>query len=147
MRVRAANNRGADITYYVILRQLESECGGGGAPHRATLLIETRLDEFGDILGLSFGAWGEASRDVHVLIQALADSRLAFTGMQRGRPGSKAELGMITGQIRRRISLVAVNAQVECLLSKLHQVGPGNQQMAKNRQWALKEDERMSRER
>ena len=109
--------------------------------------IETRLDEFGEILGLYFGAWGEASRDIHVLIQALAESRLAFTGMQRGRPGSKAELGMITGQIRRRISLVAVKAQVECLLSKLHQVGPGNQQMAKYRQWALKEDERMSRER
>ena len=109
--------------------------------------IETRLDEFGEILGLCFGAWGEASRDVHVLIQVLAESRLAFTGMQRGRPGSKAELGMLTGQIRRRISLVAVKAQVECLLSKLHQVGPGNQRLAKNRQWALKEDDRMSRER
>ena len=40
-----------------------------------------------------------------------------------------------------------MKAQVDCLLSKIHQVGPGNQQMAKRREWALIEDERMSRER
>ena len=32
------------------------------------------------------------------------------------------------GQIQRRLSLAAIKAQVECLLSWLHQVGPGNKQ-------------------
>ena len=109
--------------------------------------VERRLEEFGTLLGICFGAWGEASEDVHLLIQALAESRLAFQGLQRGKPGSKAELGAIVGQIRRRLSITAMKAQVDCLLSKIHQVGPGNQQMAKRREWALIEDERMSRER
>jgi hypothetical protein len=109
--------------------------------------VERRLEEFGDLLGLVFGAWGEASESVHHLVQKLADSRLAFQGLQRGRPGHSAELGILTGQIRRRLSLVAIKAQTECLLSKLHQVGPGNQLMAKRRQWAVQEDDRMKRER
>ena len=41
----------------------------------------------------------------------------------------------------------AIKAQTECLLAKLHQVGPGNKLMAKRRQWAVHEDERMKRER
>ena len=109
--------------------------------------VEKRLDEFGALLGLCFGAWGEASEGVHQLVQTLAESRLKFQGLQRGRPGSEQELGVIVGQVRRRISLAAVKAQVDCLLSKLHQVGPGNTQLAKRRVWAVREDERMTRER
>ena len=118
-----------------------------GTPRDERGPVERRLEEFGVLLGVCFGAWGEASEDVHLLIQALAESRLSFQGMQRGRPGSGAELGMLVGQIRRRLSLTAIKAQVDCLLSKIHQVGPGNQQMARRREWALKEDDRMSRER
>ena len=54
---------------------------------------------------------------------------------------------MLVGQVRRRISLAAIKAQVDCLLSKLHQVGPGNLQVAKRREWAVREDERMKSER
>ena len=43
--------------------------------------------------------------------------------------------------------MVAVKAQVDCLLAKLHQVGPGNAQLATNRTWAIQEDQRMARER
>ena len=54
---------------------------------------------------------------------------------------------MLVGQVRRRISLAAIKAQVDCLLSKLHQVGPDNLQVANKREWAVREDERMKRER
>ena len=105
--------------------------------------VERRLDEFGELIGLCFGAWGEASEDIHWLIQIMAESRL-----QSGRSGNtKQELGILVGQIRRRLSLAAIKAQVECLLSRLHQVGPGNKQLAKKREWAAMEDERMRRER
>ena len=43
--------------------------------------------------------------------------------------------------------MVAVKSKVDCLLSKLHQVGPGNKQLAKRREWAITEDQRMTRER
>ena len=43
--------------------------------------------------------------------------------------------------------MAAVKAQVDCLLGKLHQVGPGNTQLAKKRTWAIQEDQRMARER
>ena len=33
------------------------------------------------------------------------------------------------------------------MLAKLHQVGPGNAQLAKKRSWAILEDQRMARER
>ena len=76
--------------------------------------VERRLDEFGSLLGLCFGAWGEGSEGVHHLIQTLAESRLKFQGLQRGRPGSDAELDKLVGQVKRRIYLPAV----ECLLVK-----------------------------
>ena len=109
--------------------------------------VERKLDEYGDLLGLCFGAWGEGSEGVHQLVQTLAESRLKYQGLQRGRPGSEQELGILVNQVRRRLSMVAVKAQVECLLSKLHQVGPGNKQLARSRVWAVKEGERMARER
>ena len=43
--------------------------------------------------------------------------------------------------------MAAIKSQVECLLSKLHQVGPGNKQIAKRRDFALVQDEKMKRER
>ena len=109
--------------------------------------VERRLDEFGELLGLCFGAWGEGSEGVHQLVQTIAEARLKFQGLQKGRPGSDQELGLLVGQVRRRLSLVAVKAQVDCLLAKLHQVGPGNAQLAKKRSWAIQEDQRMARER
>ena len=109
--------------------------------------VERRLEEYGDLIGLCFGAWGEASEHVHKLVQSLAECRLTYLGLQRGRPGSEQELGMCLGQVRRRLSMVAVKAQVDCLLSKLHQVGPGNKQLAKRREWAILENQRKTRAR
>ena len=95
--------------------------------------VEKRLEEYGDLLGLCFGAWGEASEGVHRLAQTIAEARLKFQGLQLGRPGSESELGVLVGQVRKQLSMAAVKGKVDCLLSKMHQVGPGNQQLAKNR--------------
>ena len=37
---------------------------------------ETKLNTFGRVQGWVFGAWGEASEDVHALVQRLAKARL-----------------------------------------------------------------------
>ena len=60
---------------------------------------------------------------------------------------SDNEKALIVGQIRRILSATAVKAQVQCLLARLHQVGPGNKQLAKRRQWAVLQDEKMKKER
>ena len=100
-------------------------------------------------MGLCFGAWGEGSRDVHELVDVLAKSRLKAQMLEVGRhdEGSNNELALVTGQIRRKLSETVVKSQVNCLLSRLHQVGPGNKQLAKKRQWALQMDEKMRKER
>ena len=146
-KVRGTDKRanGLQTLYRSKARKVDEEVLGVGMDEKGP--VEKRLEEFGQLLGLCFGAWGEASEGVHQLVQTLAESRLNFQGLQRGRPGSEQELGVIVGQVRRRISLAAVKAQVDCLLSKLHQVGPGNTQLAKRRVWAVREDERMTRER
>ena len=148
-KVRATDRRAQSLQaeYKKKARDLDNSTQGTSNQGRGP--VERRLDEFGEIIGLVFGAWGEGSQEVHSLVETLAQCRLRFQMQQDGRPdqGSDNELALIVGQIRRRLSVTAVKAQVGCLLSRVHQVGPGNKQLAKKRQWAIKEDERMRQER
>ena len=146
-----SNTRGTDRRagrlqqeYRLKVKKVDREVVGVGDEQKGP--VERRL-EFGELLGLCFGAWGEGSEGVHQLVQTIAEARLKYQGLQLGRPGSEQELGVLVGQVRRRLSLVAVKAQIDCLLAKLHQVGPGNAQLAKKRSWAIQEDLRMARER
>ena len=108
--------------------------------------VERHLASHGSILGLVVGRFGELSEDVHALIQHLAVARMRHLGLHRGRPGSASEMGTITGQIRRQLSVAAVRAQAELLLTRLHQVGEGSQ-ASRRRQSAARGDERMRCER
>ena len=146
-QVRGTDKRAQQLPadYRRKAKKVDQEVLGVGREVRGP--VERRLEEHGELLGLCFGAWGEANEGVHQLVQSLAESRIAFLGLQRGRPGSDEELGLCVGQIRRRLSMAAVKAQVDCLLGKLHQVGPGNKVLAKRRVWAITEDQRMTRER
>ena len=108
--------------------------------------VESKLQEYGDLWGFVFGAWGEASYDVHQLIHTLAESRLKHIGLPRGRPGSDGEMNIVVAQIRKTLSVASIKAQVECLLSRVHQIGE-SKQLSKQREWALREDERMKKDR
>ena len=148
-KVRATEKRaqGLQKIYRDKAKALDQTISGTNRGQRGP--VERRLDEFGDIMGLCFGAWGEASQDVHDLVEILARARLKFQVLSEGRPdgGSDQELAMIVAQIRRLLSVTAIKAQVGCLLGRLHQVGPGNKQLAKKREWAVRQDEKMRRER
>ena len=87
--------------------------------------VERKLQQFGEIVGLVVGAFGEGSEDLHDLVQKLAESRVGAMGLRRGREGSEEELGIIVGQIRRSLSTTFVRAQSQCLLSRLNCVGQG----------------------
>ena len=148
-KVRATEKRaqGLQKIYRDKAKALDQTISGTNRGQRGP--VERRLDEFGDIMGLCFGAWGEANQDVHDLVEILARARLKFQVLSEGRPdgGSDQELAMIVAQIRRLLSVSAIKAQVGCLLGRLHQVGPGNKQLAKKREWAVRQDEKMRRER
>ena len=49
--------------------------------------VETKLLSLGQVRGMVFGAFGEASEAVHDLVDNLATSRVAVAGPQRGRRG------------------------------------------------------------
>ena len=148
-KVRATDKRadGLQSLYRSKARNIDNDIIG--VPKGTRGPVEQKLDEFGNLVGLCFGAWGEGSRDVHMLVDILSKSRLKHQMLEQGRPdgGSDNELALIVSQIRRKLSLTAVKAQVSCLLSRLHQVGPGNKQLAKKRQWATQQEEKMRRER
>ena len=62
---------------------------------------------------------------MHELVHHLANRRLKAQGSQQGRESGKGELGVLVGQVRRMLSIEAVRAQAECLLSRLQHVGGG----------------------
>ena len=93
------------------------------------------------------GTFGEESEDLQNLVQIMAESRVAAMGLARGRPGTDTELGVLVGQVRRRLSVVSVTAQAECLLARLSPVGEGVVQADKRRQWVARQEENMRRER
>ena len=95
-----------------------------GTPKGQVGPVERKLDQFGQMQGFVFGAFGEGSEDIHKMVKILAESRLKAVELQRGRVGLKGELGMITGQIRRMLSVGA----------------------AKRREYALMEDYTLRRE-
>ena len=68
--------------------------------------------------------------------------------MQQGRQTGSGELGVLVGQIRRILSVTAVRAQAECLLSRLWNVGRGTG-VAHRRRWegAVREEVMWERER
>ena len=90
--------------------------------------------------GLVFGAFGEASEGVHELVHVLANSRLKAVGMQQGRQTGSGELGVLVGQVRRILSVTAVRAQAECLLSRLRNVGRGAGAASRRREGVVWEE-------
>ena len=103
--------------------------------------VQRKLESFGEIKGLVFGAFGEGSEDVHTLVQSLATSRARTVALQRGRECSEGELAVIVGEVRRRLSVAAVKAQADCLLNRMSSIGQGAVAAGKRRQWARWEEE------
>ena len=108
--------------------------------------IERKLGEYGDLLGLVVGAWSEASEDLHNLVQVIAQSRVNSVGLARGRPPSESELGTAVGQVRRRLSVACLRANMNCLLSRMSLLGESSRQAQGRRQGQGWEEERMRRE-
>ena len=107
---------------------------------------------FRDLGGLSegrlvAGPWGDLSPDFHKLLIAFAESRVAAMSRAQGWEAGPGQLGKVTGEIRRAMSITIVRANALCLLNRLSQLGPGAGAAARRRQEALRLEERRRRDR
>ena len=124
----------------------------GGVPEGEEGPVARKLATF-PFQSWVFGAWNEASHDVHSgLVQTVARARLKHEqlldeGVRRHRKMSDtAALALLTGQIRRSLSLVSARATARCLLDRLEVLGSGADGAAGRRRWREREVRRMDRE-
>ena len=82
-----------------------------------------RLDSYGQLQGLVVGAFQEASKDVHSLLDVLADTKVKAMGLARGREGTDQERAAILSGFRRQLSMTAAKAYSACLLDRVNRMG------------------------
>ena len=119
----------------------------GGAQVGQVGRVERELSSYGEIQGLVFGAWGEASKGVHELIETMAKCRVRSQAMTKGRLMGGEEKSVVVGQIRRCLSVVTVRANSRCLIDRLHQVGQGVRAANGRREAGEREEVSMRKER
>ena len=126
----------------------------GGVPEGTMGPAATKLLSYPPLEGWVFGAWAECSPHVHDLVAELAGARLKHEqelerkegrGRRRGSSNVSA-LSVLTGQIRRGLSLVAARSQARLLLDRVEAVGKGAAEAARRRQWVAQESWRMQKE-
>ena len=70
---------------------------------------------------------GEGSKDLHILVKNMADSKVAAKARALGRDISDKELGIVVTQIRKYLITSFVRAQSLCLINRLSFLGEGAQ--------------------
>ena len=145
--VKAVDKRARVLTEEYRKKARDVDRVYGGAVDGTVGRVQRKLLVYGEVRGLVFGAFGEASEGVHELVHLLANSRLKAEGLQQGRESAKGELGVVVGQVRRILSVTAVRAQAECLLSRLRSVGSGAGAAYGRRQGIMREEVNWARER
>ena len=95
--------------------------------------VERKLRSFGEVRGLVFGAWGEASPDVERLLGTLADigSQRHWRAMRC--PDAAAAKGAIAWLLRRRWAFAALREAARLKIERLEHVGSGAAAAARRR--------------
>ena len=99
---------------------------------------------------LVVGPNAECSEDFHDLLNTMAESKTRHQCRSRGEVESEWKLASNLTYLRRQISVCAVRAIADSLLSRLQQVGPGGRgaaSAARRRAEAFGREERGRRER
>ena len=149
---KAVDRRAATLPaeYRQHARKIDREYGG--VQVGAVGPVEDKLLSFPPLRKWVFGAWGEASEDVHTLVKDLATSRARHQQQLEGRwrwnrRSQEAEVAILTGQVRRLLSVEGVRSQARCLLDRLRSLGAGAAAAVRRRQWAAQEEQRLRGER
>ena len=100
-----------------------------------------RLEGYGKLLCLVMGTFQEGSKDMHSLLDIIAESKLKARGLARGREGTEQERSVILMNMRRELSTAGAKAQSACLLGRVARMGEGHRLAAKRRVWVKREEE------
>ena len=149
---KAVNRRAATLAGEYSNHARDIDRVYGGVAVGAVGPVQAKLLSFPPLRGWVFGAFGEASADVHVMVDYLAEARQKHQQLLEGRwrterKSQEVEVAQYKGQIRRGLSLEAVRSQARLLLDRLGGLGAGAAAAAKRRDWAEAEEWRMGRER
>ena len=128
-----ANRRAVDIRASTLPAEYLAKARAAdrrqGVPAGEVGRVEAKLARLGTVRGLVVGNWGEVSEDTHVLLDAMASSRVRVAGPSQGRRGvlrsEAGEKAIAISGLRRRVSVMAVRGQASSLLGRLETLGPG----------------------
>ena len=119
-------------------RRMDTEYGG--VPEGVKGPVVRKLKSFPRLPSWVFGAWAEASPDIHNFIHLICTARLTHElelqrkgGARRSRMNEKAALAVLTGQVRRVLSLEVTRAQSRLLLDRVEVLGSGVEGAGKRR--------------
>ena len=153
-REKAVKKRADQLPNEYLKKAQKVDTEYGGVPEGTMGPVATKLVSYPRLEGWVFGAWAECSPDVHELVREIAGARLRHEqelerkegrGRRRGMSDVGA-LSVLTGQIRRGLSLVAARSQARLLLDRVEAVGNGAVQAAGRRKWVALEGWRMQKE-
>ena len=107
--------------------------------------VEAKLVGMGEVRGIVTGNYGEMLEDTHILVAAMANSRVRVAGPTLGRggrmKGEEAEHSIAVSAIRHHLGVMAVRCQSSSLLGRLETLGPGGAAAA-GRRWQASEVQR-----
>ena len=140
--MRAVDKRAGELATEYLAKARRTDQTYCGTNRGEVGPVERKLGTLGRIHGIVVGAFGEASDDLHSLIQHLAVSRVRYAGPQKGRRGQlrteEAEIALSTSFLRKSLSVCAVRGQARALLGRLDVIGPGAAAAAQRRNNALR---------
>ena len=84
-----------------------------------------KLLSYGTVRGLVFGAWGEASPEVHHLLSLLARQGARAKWRSMGCPDEASAVGCLAWLLRRRWGMTALREHARLKLDRLAYVGRG----------------------
>ena len=90
---------------------------------------------------LVMGTFQEGSKDLHSLLDILADAKIKKRGLARGREGTEQERSVILMNLRRELSTAGTKSQSACLIGRVARMGEGHRLAAKRRIWVMREEE------
>ena len=125
--------------YRTPLTKLDSKYHG--TPHGQQGPLVRRLESYGNLLCLVVGNFQEGSKDIHYLLEQIAESKLRAMGLARGRDGTDHEKSVILMNLRRELSTAAAKANSVCLLGRVSKIGDCHRLAAKRRVWVRREQE------
>ena len=99
-----------------------------------TTPIEDRLRWHGETRGLVFGAYGEASADVHTLLAIAADAVSEQQWRVAGARSATEMRAFVMGRLRRRIGMATVRAMARHRLARTSMIGVPRQAIVQRRQ-------------